>query len=173
MKKLFFFFVLSALSFTVSAQEIAQQQLKFGYFSMNEVIKTMPDYAIAQKNLSDLERKYEAETKRSEDEFNKKYEEFLDGQRDFAPSISQKRQAELQNMMDKNVAFKKESKRLLHQARTEAFAPLKAKLAAVLQRIGAERGYAFILNTDNDNVPYINSTKGEDVSALVKVALNK
>ena len=36
--------------------------------------------------------------------------------RDFAPSILQKRQAELQEMMEKNVAFKNESKRLLAQA---------------------------------------------------------
>ena len=31
----------------------------------------MPEYAIVQKNLTDLKSKYDAETKRSEDEFNK------------------------------------------------------------------------------------------------------
>ena len=91
----------------------AQQVLpKFGYFNLSSLIKMVPEYAVAQKNIADLRAKYDAETKRSEDEFNKKYEEFLDGQRDFAPSILQKRQAELQDMMERNVAFKKESQRL-------------------------------------------------------------
>ena len=86
MKKILLSLLLLALPFIVYGQ-----QIKFGYFSYQEALKAMPDYAIAQQNLSDLRSKYDAETKRSEDEFNKKYEEFLEGQRDFAPSIRDKR----------------------------------------------------------------------------------
>ncbi|MFW9607766.1 MAG: OmpH family outer membrane protein, partial [Prevotella sp.] len=39
--------------------------------------------------------------------------------------------------------------------------------------IGDQRGYAFILNTDNDAVPYINNASGEDISAIVKDVINK
>ena len=109
--------------------------------------------------------------KRVEDEFNKKYEQFLDGQKDFAPSILKKRQAELQELMEKNLAFKEEAKRLLKQAEEEAYAPLRLKLSEVLRGIGDARGYAFILNTDNDAVPYISSVVGEDISSLVKDTL--
>ena len=105
--------------------------------------------------------------------FNKKYEQFLDGQRDFAPLILQKRQAELQEMMEKNVAFKNESKRLLAQADAESKAALKVRLRAIVARIGADRGYAFILNTDNDAVPYVNNIVGEDINALVKDAVKR
>ena len=97
----------------------------------------------------------------------------LDGQHDFAPSILQKRQAELQEMMEKNVAFKNESKRLLAQADAESKAALKVRLRAIVARIGAERGYAFILNTDNDAVPFVNKAMGEDINALVKDIVNR
>lgn len=147
------------------------QQLSFGYFSYDEAIKAMPEYALVQENLNDLRSKYDQEMKRVEDEFNRKYEDFLDGKSDFAPTILQKRQTELQELLKKNVAFKAEARRLLQQAEVEAFVPLREKLQRALDRIGKERGYAFILNTDGDACPYINPELGEDVSQLVREAV--
>ena len=169
MKKLFLAFAFMAM--TIAAN--AQTPLKYGYFSFSEALKAMPAYAIAERNMASLRAKYEEEGKRVEEDFNKKYEQFLDGQRDFAPSILQKRQAELQEMIEKNVAFKKESKRLLDQADAESKAALKVRLRAIVARIGADHGYAFILNTDNDAVPYVNNAVGEDINAIVKDAVKK
>ena len=73
--------------------------------------------------------------------------------------------------LKKNVEFKAEARRLLQQAEVEAFAPLREKLQRVVNKIGSERGYAFILNTDGDACPYVNSEMGEDVSQLIKEAL--
>ena len=57
-----------------------------------------------------------------------KGEEFLDGQRTYAKTILEKRQAELRELMEKNIAFKAEATRLLQQAENDAYAPLKAKI---------------------------------------------
>ena len=146
-------------------------QVKFGYFSYEQILKWMPEYKIVVDNMNDLKSKYDAETKRVEEEFNRKYEEFLDGQRDFAPTILQKRQTELQELLNRNVAFKAESERLLAEAEKEAFAPLHQKLSNALQTIGAQNGYAFILNTDGNACPYIDPTMGEDVTNILKEAL--
>lgn len=169
MKKLFLALTFMAMALTINAQS----PLKYGYFSFSEALKAMPGYAVSERDMAALRAKYEEEGKRVEDDFNKKYEQFLDGQRDFAPLILQKRQAELQEMMEKNVAFKNESKRLLDQADAESKAALKVRLRAIVARIGAERGYAFILNTDNDAVPYVNNIVGEDINALVKDAVKR
>ncbi|MBW4763811.1 OmpH family outer membrane protein [Prevotella salivae] len=169
MKKLFLALTFMAMALTISAQS----PLKYGYFSFSEALKAMPGYAVSERDMAALRAKYDEEGKRVEDDFNKKYEQFLDGQRDFAPLILQKRQAELQEMMEKNVAFKNESKRLLDQADAESKAALKVRLRAIVARIGAERGYAFILNTDNDAVPYVNNIVGEDINALVKDAVKR
>lgn len=180
MRKIFFYIALAFMPMAVAAQQetsgmpIAINQnvggfaLRFGYFSYDEVFHTMPGYTIAKHNMDDLRAKYDAETKRAEDEFNVKYEEFLDGQRSFAPSILEKRQAEIRELMEKNVAFKAEAERLLQQAEKEAYAPLKRKINVALQRIGKAKGYAFILNTDSDATPYVDATMGEDITALLK-----
>lgn len=167
MKRLFFVLLATVLL----PRMVAAQQMMFGYFSYDEAIKAMPEYVLVQENLSDLKAKYDQEMKRVEDEFNRKYEDFLDGKNDFAPTILQKRQTELQELLKKNVAFKAEAQRLLQQAEVDALAPLKNKLRDVLDKIGAERGYAFILNTDGDACPFINPQMGEDVTQLVKEAL--
>lgn len=166
MKKLFLLIVLGVLSLTANAQT------RFGYFSFDSVLKSMPDYVMAQRSIDDLRQKYDAEMKRAEDEFNSKYEEFLDVQKDLVPAILRKRQAELQEMMQKNINFKNESQRLLKQAEADAFAPVKNKLYNALTKVGQAQGYAFILNTDGDACPYVNPEMGEDATELIKEALN-
>ena len=179
MKKnlLFLAFALFALSASaqqnpaVGAQQAttaAQPVLRFGYFSFEQVFHTMPGYAMAKHNMDELRGKYDEETKRVETEFNSKYEEFLDGQRSYAKSIFEKRQAELRELMEKNIAFKAEAARLLKKAEEEAYAPLKAKMNAALQQIGKENGFAFILNTDNNATPYLSAEMGVDITEALK-----
>ena len=168
MKKLILFLLLLA---TMPA--MAQGELKFGFLSYNIVMQAMPEYAAMQNSMAELREKYEAEQKRVENDFNKKYEEFLDGQKSFPKTILQKRQSELQEMLDKNVAFKKENQRLLKQAEEDAMAPIQARLATALDTIGKERGFAFIVNTDEKATLWLNPSLGEDITATVIEQLQK
>jgi len=171
MKKVTLVLVMALMSLMSYAQQDAVPVMKYGYLSYDSVFQTMPEYATMQANLQTLREKYEAEQKRVEDDFNKKYEEFLDGQASFPKSILQKRQSELQDMLDKNIAFKKEGQRLLSQAEADAKAPLKQRLADALKQVGEARGYAFILNTDGNVAPWLNAAMGEDVTETVKELL--
>ena len=168
MKKLILFLIL-----LTALPTMAQSGLKFGFLSYEAALRSMPEYATKQSDMAELYQKYEAEQKRVESDFNKKYEEFLDGQKSFPKTILQKRQSELQEMLDKNVAFKKESLRLLQQAEEDAMAPIKARLADVLSAIGQERGYAFIVNTDEKATLWLNPAMGEDITAIVKEQLQQ
>ncbi|MBR5038069.1 MAG: OmpH family outer membrane protein [Prevotella sp.] len=162
MKKLFLSLLL------VAAPLLASAQAKYGYFSYGEVFRAMPEYSIAERNLTQLQSQFEAEMKRAEEEFNKKYEEFLEGMQEFAMPIRQKRQAELQELMEKNLSFKQEAQRLLEAARRDAYLPIKEKLKTAIRKIGEERGYALILNTDNDACPYLDPSVSEDITPLLK-----
>lgn len=150
---------------------MASAQIRFGYFSYETVLRQMPDYLLAQRSVDDLRLKYESEMKRAEQDFNAKYEEFLEVQRDLVPSILRKRQTELQEMMNKNIEFKKDAQRLLKQAETDAYVPVKKKLNEAVAKIAAEHGYAFVLNTDGDACPYVNPELGEDATELIKAAI--
>lgn len=152
---------------------LASAQVKFGFLSYSQALQSMPDYAMAKENLAKLEEQFETEMKRAEEEFNKKYEEFLEGQQEFAVSIRNKRQSELQELMQKNMAFKQEARRLLKNAEADAMKPLHEKLKAVLAKVGQQRGLAFILNTDGDALPYVDPAQGEDVTEVINRELSK
>ncbi len=161
-------FVIMAL--TVSAQE-AVSGFRFGYLSYETVLKSMPDYSVVQKKMDDLRQKYQAETLRVEDEFNRKYEEFLEGQREFPKSILQKRQMELQELMERNIQFKENSREELAQTEKSMMAPLKIRLIELIARIGREHGYAFVVDTDQQALPFINPAMGDDITHIVQDAL--
>ena len=92
------FCLFAFLPLTVSAQDVATDgnTLKYGYLSYDAVLHSMNEYATVETSMMQLNEKYAAEQKRAEDEFNRKYEEFLDTQRDMPQTILQKRQSELQ-----------------------------------------------------------------------------
>ena len=164
-------FVMTAL--TASAQTEVAQAFRFGYLSYGEAIKAMHEYAVVERGLAQLREQYQAETKRVEEEFNHKYEDFLEGQPDFPRTILQKRQTELQELMEKNIEFKEQGRQELAKAEREAMAPLRIRLIELLGKIGRERGYAFIYDTDTKALPFINPAQGDDINEVVKSILNE
>lgn len=156
---------------TVVADTTITDVQKFGYLSYNAILKAMPDYAVAQKSISDLKQKYDEEMKRTEQDFTKKFNEFIDGQKNFPENIMLKRQKELQMLMDEGLKFKDEVKKLLTNAEAELMKPVYQKLNDILSAIGTEHDYMYILNTDANAYPFMNMKYGEDVTAAVKEKL--
>lgn len=147
------------------------EQLRFGYLSYNAIFKAMPEYALSQQKLTDLKAKYDMETRRGEEEFQRKFAEFLQGQKEFPENILLKRQYELQELLDESIRFKEESQQLLSQAEQELQADMLYLLNEAIRAVGVERGYAFIINTDGNTCPFINPAMGDDVTNYVKEKL--
>lgn len=177
MKKILLLITLSMLitANVAKAQETDETQnagnitggLRFGYFSYSSVLTAMSGYNEAKQQITTLRKQFDDELKRCEDDFNVKYEQFIEDQKLLAPSIYQKRQAELQELLEKNVVFKKEAERLLQQAENDAYQPLHQQLKETLAEVSRQQGLAFVLNTDNNTVPFINTAYGTDLTALL------
>jgi len=171
MKKRILLSIFAIMALTTAAAQDVVSGFRFGYLSYEAALKAMPDYTQVQQKMDQMRQQFQAETLRVEDEFNLKYEEFLDGQRDFPKTILQKRQTELQELMERNIRFKEESKKELEQTEKLLLAPLKIRLIELLGTIARERGYAFIVDTDQKALPYINPSMGEDITQIVQDAL--
>lgn len=142
-------------------------QYKYGYLNYTSLLTAMPEYAEAQKNLQELRQKYAAETRHNEELFNKMYTDYLQGQRDFPQTILLKRQRELQDEMQKGISFREEATRLLRQAEADLTAPARALLDSAITLVGNEKGYEYILNTENNAYPFIHSGAGENAAPYV------
>ncbi|MGN0234097.1 MAG: OmpH family outer membrane protein [Bacteroidaceae bacterium] len=143
-------------------------QIQFGYMSYKTVMAEMPEFAQVKQSMAELKAKYDAEATRGEEEFQKKFVDFLQGQKDFPQTIMQKRQAELQSLMENGISFRMESQKTIEQAEKDLVAEVKKKLNNVILEVGVEYGYAFVLNTDDDACPFINPVIGVDVTDLVR-----
>ena len=150
---------------------ISRAQIQFGYISYEQILKELPEYAQATQDLEALKTKYQEEAKKGEEEFQQKFIDFLQGQKDFPQAIMQKRQAELQNLMDNGVAFRMKSHELIAQAEKEMMQEAHKRLNRALLEVGVEYGYGYILNTDNNSCPYISPVLGVDVTELVRQKL--
>ena len=139
-------------------------QMRFGYYDHDVVLRSMTDYTEAKSAVEKLNKQYEDEMQRAAADLNSKYEDFLDGQKDFAPSILKKRQAELQDIYNKNIAFRKDAERLLAESEKATYAPVLQRLNTVIRQVGQQHGYAFVIRHDADMMPFINEMIGEDIT---------
>lgn len=157
--------IFSILAFGMAAQ--AQTTIRLASLSHNAVMQRMNQYHEAQKNLKALRAQYEAEAKRSEEDFQRKFVEFMDGQKDFPETILLKRQNELQNMLESNAKFRLKVQDLLAKAEKDLMNDVRAVLVEAVQAVAAEEGYALVLNTDGDAVSYIADGIATDITDKV------
>ena len=164
--------IFACIAMAAQAQDNAPA-LKFGYLSYDLALKSMKEYATVQMRMDSLRSAFNAEMQRVEDEFNRKYEDFLDGQKDFPRTILLKRQTELQEMMQKNIDFKQQLQRELTDTEAQLMAPLRIHLNEAIATIAREQGLALVINTDANACPFIEPAMGVDVNELVVKKLNR
>ena len=149
----------------------AMAQSRFGYVSYKELVKSLPEYSIVESHLDELQAKYEAEIERSEREFNQKYTDFIEEQSQFPDNIRVKRHKELQELMEKAMAFKHEVNSAMREARHEMMKPLYDKVDEAVMKVCETGDYDYILNTDERAYIAIHPERGTDVAMEVKKEL--
>lgn len=164
--------IFACIAMAAQAQDNAPA-LKFGYLSYDMALKSMKEYATVQMRMDSLRSAFNVEMQRVEDEFNRKYEDFLDGQKDFPRTILLKRQTELQEMMQKNIDFKQQLQRELTDTEAQLMAPLRIHLNEAIATIAREQGLVLVINTDANACPFIEPAMGVDVNELVVKKLNR
>ena len=82
---------------------------KFAHFRSMDIILVMPEYAKAQTDIQAMQKTYEDEIKRTSDEFNKKFAEFQQEQKNLPQNILERRQKELQDLNDKGLQFQQDA----------------------------------------------------------------
>lgn len=156
---------------TSSLSSISSLQPFIGYLSYDAVLRSMAQYDTLQVQMGELRRAYDKEMKRVEDEFNQKYELFLEERAHYPRTILLKRQQELQDMMQQNVNFKNESRRELQRTEQEAMAPLRIRLAEAIAAVARKEGLVLVVNTDADACPFIEPAVSINIEPMVRQRL--
>lgn len=145
----------------------AQNMAKYGYISYDSLFHALPEYAQVQENMVQLRKKYEEEALYNEQNFKRQFTEFLQGQQEFPQNILLKRQRDLQISMERGLSFRQEADSLLKQAEYDMLQPLYRRLDKAISEVGRDRGYEYIINTDNRACPYIRPDMSENAAPFV------
>ena len=104
------------------------QNLKFGHINAMEIVSAMPEYTKAQSELQALNKQLGQDLQRTQEEFNKKYQEFMQ-QKDSLPTvIAERRQKELEDMMQRQEQFQAKAQQDMEKANNDLMAPVYKKL---------------------------------------------
>lgn len=169
MKRIFLPLLFSILAVLPCA---AQSTVKYGYLPYDSLLHTMPAYAEAQSQMAELRKKYEAEAQYNEQSFKRQFAEFLQGQKDFPQNILLKRQRDLQDAIEKSLAFRHEADSLLREAETDLLRPVRKQLDAAIRAVGLERGYECIVNTEARSTPFIHPSLSENAAPFVAAKIS-
>lgn len=138
-----------------------------GRISSKTILANMPQYKAMQRSMVALKAQYEAEAKKSEEDFQRKFEEFMQGQKEFPKTILEKRQNELQNMLETNAQFRIKVQTLLAEAEKSLMADIMAEMSEAISTVAQERSISIVFDTDNGSIPYMVSGLAVDLTSAV------
>lgn len=143
---------------------------KFGHVNSAAIIPLMPEYTTAQTEIQSLQKQYEDEIKRMQDELTKKSEEYETQKATLPAAIQERREKELQELYSRMQQYYQEGQQHLQKATEDKMATISDKLKKTIQEVGVAGGYVYILDTTS-GVPYISETLSTDITETVKSKL--
>jgi outer membrane protein len=149
------------------------QNLKFGHINAQEIITAMPEFTKAQADIQALDKQLTTELQRTQEEFNRKYQEFQQAvAKDSLPAnIAERRQKELQDMMQNQEAFQQSAQQQMQEAQQKAMAPIYKKLDDAIKTVGQAEGVIYVFDLARTPIPYINESQSINLTAKVKAQL--
>ena len=149
------------------------QNLKFGHINAQEIITVMPEFTKAQNDIQTLEKQLTAELQRTQEEFNQKYQEFQQAiaKDSLPPNIAERRQKELQDMMQRQEQFQQDAQQQMAKAQNDAMAPIYQKLDNAIKAVGAAEGVIYIFDLARTSIPYVNESQSINLTSKVKANL--
>ena len=157
----------------VIPMSVFAQSVKFGQVFSQEIIVLMPEYTKAVSDIQALDKKYVDEMARVNEEFTKKYQEFQQAVSDgtLPANIQERRQKELQDMMEKSEQFQQEAQQQMSKTQQELMTPIMKKVEDAIKAVGAAENMVAVFDQSRTYMPYLNESMVIDVTDKVKTKL--
>ena len=166
-------FIMAAL-FALAAP-IAIHAQKFAHFNSNEVVSALPEYTTVQNELQTLGKQYEDDLKRTQEEIEKKTEEYNKVRETLLDNMRQRREQELNDLYQRYQQMQQDYSQAFQKAQAEKVQALQDKVKAAVKSVAEAGGYVYVFDSslvEGMNVPFfINNKLSTDITADVKKAL--
>ena len=143
---------------------------KFGHVNANEIMQAMPEFTKARADIEALQKQYEADLKSMQDEIQKKGEAYEKEQATLPANIKERREKELNEMMQKYQQSVQDNSQALQKEWNEKLQVITNKVIDAIKSVGQAGNYVYIMDVAS-GIPYISTTLSTDVTAEVKKKL--
>lgn len=143
---------------------------KFAHVNSAEIIQAMPEYTAAQTKLQNLQKTYEDELNRMQDELKTKAEDYEKNRATLLEPVQQRREQELNDLNQRMQQYYQTSQQDLAKAQQDEMQIISTKVMNAIKEVGVAGGYVYIMDA-TAGIPYISETLSTDVTAQVKAKL--
>jgi outer membrane protein len=145
-------------------------QDKIAYFNPAEIYAIMPEVKQMQDSLQKVQTEVQAELQIMKDEYNKKYQAFMNESEGLIESIKIRRMNEISDLEQRAQLFQEDASQRLMQTQQSLAEPIQKKVHDALQAVGAANNFLYILDASLNIAPYI-SPNAIDATPLVQKQL--
>lgn len=144
-----------------------QAQDKIAHINFAELVQAMPEYAKAQKELSDLQKKYEADYEKMMNDLQSKAQQYQAEAKTAGEATNASREEELKSMQMRIAKFEQTASQDIQKKGAELNNPLMDKAFKAVEKVSNAGGYTYVFDSTNGLI----IAKGKDLMADVKKEL--
>lgn len=156
--------------FLASGTINAQTKLKVGHIDSNKILSIMPEKNQVQATLESHAKEIENTLVDMQDEFERKYQDYLAKADSLTPLIRQTKEAELQDLQQRIQTFQVSAQQDYQTKEVELFQPVIEKAKKAIEEVAKENGYTYIFDSGSGALVYF-SDSSDDIFNLVKAKL--
>lgn len=155
------------LSATLSAQN---PQVAVAYVNTTDLLSAFPAKEEATQKLVALSENYKKELELMQNEYNKKYSDYITYQGSLAENIKLRRMQELTELENKMQQFMQLAQKDIGQQEKAMLEPLKKQISDAIRQVGVEHNFTVIYDLANPGIAFVNPV-AVDANPLVKAKL--
>lgn len=169
-KKIFFSLSLYILLISTAAFAQTPPQMSVAFVNTTELLEALPEKAQATQQLLTLSENYKNELELMQNEYNKKYSDYITYQSSLAENIKLRRMQELTELENRMQQFMELAQEDIEHQEKALLEPLRQKISDAVRAVGIERNYTVIYDLANPGIAFV-SPSAVDANPYVKQKL--
>lgn len=159
-----------ALSSIFVENLIAQTIQQIAFVDSNELLEAIPEKAEAAQKIEELNNKYKEELQVMQNDYNKKYSDFISYQTTMAEGIRNRRMQELYELEKSINEFMKLAQGDIENQEKLLIEPMRKRVKDAIYQVGIENGFVCIYDLANPAIAFV-TPNATNANPMVKQKL--
>lgn len=169
-KKIFLSLSLFILMISASAFAQVTPHVTVAFVNTTELLNEFPEKEQATQQLLTLSENYKKELELMQNEYNKKYSDFITYQASLAENIKLRRMQELTELENRMQQFMDLAQKDMENQEKGLLKPLKQRISDAIRAVGIERNFSVIYDLADPGIAFV-SPAAVDANPYVKEKL--